>query len=143
MRDLREMTDQLGTRGGTDSQNSPLLSKPNLQQALQTKMQNSLEQLGFGGASPFEPVKVDLAIEEFNYQCNESFWVNQCQLSITMRLTIDNEAQKFSQPFTLNEERSVVAAPRQGYNEEWINQSIDKFWNHMMKQAKVQEGLGI
>ena len=67
------MTDQLGTRGGTDSQNSPLLSKPNLQQALQTKMQNSLEQLGFGGASPFEPVKVDLAIEEFNYQCNESF----------------------------------------------------------------------
>ena len=143
VRDLREMTDQLGTRGGTDSQNSPLLSKPNLQQALQTKMQNSLEQLGFGGASPFEPVKVDLAIEEFNYQCNESFWVNQCQLAITMRLTIDNEAQKFSQPFTLNEERSVVAAPRQGYNEEWINQSIDKFWNHMMKQPKVQEGLGI
>ena len=143
VRDLRETTDQLGTRGGTDPQDSPLLSKPNLQQALQTKMQNSLEQLGFGGASPLEPVKVDLAIEEFNYQCNESFWVNQCQLAMTMRLTIDNEAQKFSQPFTLNEERSVVAAPRQGYNEEWINKSIDKFWNHMMKQPKVQEGLGI
>ena len=24
-----------------------------------------------------------------------------------------------------------------------INKSIDKFWNHMMKQPKVQEGLGI
>ncbi|CCK75835.1 MAG: hypothetical protein KBT75_11265 [Oleispira antarctica] len=143
VRDLREETEQLGTRGGSEPENAPLISKPNLQLALQEKMQNSLQQLGFGGDSPFEPLKVDLAIEQFDYQCNDGAWVNQCQLEMTMRLSIDNEALKFSQPFTLNEERSVITAPRKGYNEEWINQSIDKLWQHMMNQPKVKESLGI
>ena len=143
VRDLREDTEQLGHRGGSKPESAPLISKPNLQQALQIKMQNSLQQLGFGGDSPFEPLKVDLAIEQFDYQCNEGAWVNQCQLEMTMRLSIDNEALKFSQPFTLNEERSVITAPRKGYNEEWINQSIDKFWQHMMSQSKVKESLGL
>jgi uncharacterized lipoprotein len=143
VRDLREDTEQLGLRGGSDPENSPLISKPNLQQALQVKMQNSLQQLGFGGDSPFEPLKVDLAIEEFDYQCNEGMWVNECQLAMTMRLSIDNDALKFSQPFTLSEERSVIAAPRSGYNQTWINESIDKFWQHMLNQPKVKESLGI
>ena len=68
VRDLREETEQLGTRGGSEPENAPLISKPNLQLALQEKMQNSLQQLGFGGDSPFEPLKVDLAIEQFDYQ---------------------------------------------------------------------------
>ncbi|MFT4765933.1 MAG: putative lipoprotein [Oleispira sp.] len=143
VRDLREDTEQLGLRGGSDPESSPLISKPNLQQALQVKMQNSLQQLGFGGDSPFEPLKVDLAIEEFDYQCNEGMWVNECQLAMTMRLSIDNDALKFSQPFTLSEERSVIAAPRSGYNQTWINESIDKFWQHMLNQPKVKESLGI
>lgn len=143
VRDLRDDTEQLGLRGGSEPENSPLLSKPNLQQALQSKMQASLQQLGFGGSSPFEPLRVDLAVEEFNYGCNDGAWVNQCELSMTMRLTIENDAQKFSQPFTLKEQRSVITAPRKGYNEEWINQSINKFWQHMMNQANVQKGLGL
>jgi uncharacterized lipoprotein len=106
-------------------------------------MQNSLQQLGFGGDSSVEPLKVDLAIEQFDYQCNEGMWVNECELSMTMRLSIDNETRKFSQPFTLNETRSVIAAPRSGYNQTWINQSIDKFWQHMMSQERVKESLGI
>jgi uncharacterized lipoprotein len=143
VRDLRDETEQLGSRGGSQPDRAPLLSKPNLQKALQEKMQNSLQQLGFGGDSSVEPLKVDLAIEQFDYQCNEGMWVNECELSMTMRLSIDNEALKFSQPFTLNEGRSVIAAPRSGYNQTWINQSIDKFWQHMMNQEKVKESLGI
>ncbi|MGK0476646.1 MAG: putative lipoprotein [Oleispira sp.] len=143
VRDLRDETEQLGSRGGSQPDRAPLLSKPNLQKALQEKMQNSLQQLGFGGDSAVEPLKVDLAIEQFDYQCNEGMWVNECELSMTMRLSIDNEALKFSQPFTLNEGRSVIAAPRSGYNQTWINQSIDKFWQHMMNQEKVKESLGI
>jgi uncharacterized lipoprotein len=143
VRDLRDETEQLGSRGGSQPESAPLISKPNLQQALQAKMQNSLQQLGFGGDSSVEPLKVDLAIEQFDYQCNEGMWVNECELSMTMRLSIDNEALKFSQPFTLNEGRSVIAAPRSGYNQTWINQSIDKFWQHMMNQEKVKESLGI
>jgi uncharacterized lipoprotein len=143
VRDLRDETEQLGSRGGSQPESAPLLSKPNLQKALQEKMQNSLQQLGFGGDSAVEPLKVDLAIEQFDYQCNQGMWVNECELSMTMRLSIDNETLKFSQPFTLNETRSVIAAPRSGYNQTWINQSIDKFWQHMMNQEKVKESLGI
>jgi uncharacterized lipoprotein len=143
VRDLRDETEQLGSRGGSQPDSAPLLSKPNLQKALQEKMQNSLQQLGFGGGSAVEPLKVDLAIEQFDYQCNEGMWVNECELSMTMRLSIDNETLNFSQPFTLNETRSVIAAPRSGYNQTWINQSIDKFWQHMMNQEKVKDSLGI
>jgi uncharacterized lipoprotein len=142
VRDLRDETEQLGSRGGSQPESAPLLSKPNLQKALQEKMQNSLQQLGFGD-SAVEPLKVDLAIEQFDYQCNQGMWVNECELSMTMRLSIDNETLKFSQPFTLNETRSVIAAPRSGYNQTWINQSIDKFWQHMMNQERVKESLGI
>ena len=143
VRDLRDETESLGTRGGSEPESSPLISKPNLQQALQVKMQNSLQALGFGGDSPFAPLKVDLAIEQFDYQCNEGLWINKCQLAMTLKLSIDNEAQKFSQPFKLSEERSVIAAPREGYNETWINQSIDKLWLHMMSQPQVIQALEI
>jgi uncharacterized lipoprotein len=143
VRDLRDETEQLGSRGGSQPESAPLISKPNLQKALQEKMQNSLQQLGFGGDTAVEPLKVDLAIEQFDYQCNEGLWVNECELSMTMRLSIDNETLKFSQPFSLNETRSVIAAPRSGYNQTWINQSIDKFWQHMMNQEKVKDSLGI
>jgi uncharacterized lipoprotein len=143
VRDLRDETEQLGSRGGSQPESAPLLSKPNLQKALQVKMQNSLQQLGFGGDGSVDALKVDLAIEQFDYQCNEGMWVNKCELSMTMRLSIDNEALKFSQPFNLNETRSVIAAPRSGYNQTWINQSIDKFWQYMMNQEKVKVSLGI
>jgi len=143
VRDLREDTEQLGSRGGTQPDQAPLLAKPSLQQALQTKMQNSLQQLGFGGSSPFEPLKVDLAIETFAYQCNDGLWVSQCQLAMTLVLSIDNDSFATSQPFTLNEQRSVITSPRVGYNEEWINQSIDKLWLHMMSQPQVKKALGL
>jgi len=143
VRDLRENTEQLGSRGGSQPDNAPLLAKPSLQQALQAKMQNSLQQLGFGGISPFEPLKVDLAIEQFNYQCNEGFWVSQCELAMILKLSIDNDSEETSQPYTLKEQRSVVTSPRVGYNEEWINQSIDKLWFHMMSQPQVKEALGL
>jgi len=100
VRDLRENTEQLGSRGGSQPDNAPLLAKPSLQQALQAKMQNSLQQLGFGGISPFEPLKVDLAIEQFNYQCNEGFWVSQCELAMILKLSIDNDSEETSQPYT-------------------------------------------
>jgi uncharacterized lipoprotein len=143
VRDLREDTERLGSRGGSQPDNAPLLAKPSLQQALQTKMQNSLQQLGFGGSSPFAPLKVDLAIEKFDYQCNEGLWVSQCELSILLKLSIDNDSVETSQPFTLKENRSVVTSPRVEYNEEWINQSIDKLWLHMMSQPQVAEALGL
>jgi uncharacterized lipoprotein len=143
VRDLRADTDQLGHRGGTKPEQAPLLSKPSLQQALSNKMQASLQQLGFGGVSPLTPVKVDLAIEKFNYQCNQGWWVNQCKISMAVNLTIDNDAKTYSQPFSLNQQRSVATAPRVGYNAQWINESIDELWLHILSQPQVEQVLGL
>lgn len=143
VRDLRDDTDRLGSRGGSQPEQALLLSKPNLKDALTVKMQSTLEQLGFGGASPQDPVKVDLAVEEFNYQCNEGSWVNQCDLSIGFNLTVINGDNTFAQPFTIKQQRSVATAPRVGYNEEWVNGALDKLWSHMMTQPKVTQALGV
>lgn len=143
VRDLREDTDSLGSRGGSKPEQAPLLSKPNLKDALTVKMQGTLQQLGFGGASSVDPVKVDLAVEEFNYQCNEGSWVNQCDLTIQLNLTVIKDGNTFAQPFTIKQQRSVATAPRAGYNEEWVNGALDKLWSHMMTQPQVTEALGV
>lgn len=143
VRDLRENTDRLGTRGGARPEQALLLSKPNLKDALTAKMQNTLQQLGFGGVSPLQPVKVDLAVETFNYQCNEGNWVNQCDLLIKVNLTIINEGATFSQPFNIKQQRSVVTAPRAGFNEEWVNSALNELWSHMMTRPQVISALGV
>jgi uncharacterized lipoprotein len=143
VRDLRDDTDRLGSRGGSQPEQALLLSKPNLKDALTVKMQSTLQQLGFGGASPQDPVKVDLAVEEFNYQCNKGSWVNQCDLSIRFNLTVINDGNTFAQPFTITQQRSVATAPRAGYNEEWVNGALDELWSHMMTQPKVSQALGV
>jgi uncharacterized lipoprotein len=143
VRDLRADTEILGNRGGSNPEQAPLLAKPKLQQALTEKMQNSLQDLGFGGSSPFEPLKLDLAVKTFLYQCNTGAWVSQCDLTIQVELSIDNEGQSFSQPFKIKQQRSVATAPRVGYNTEWINQALDKLWSHMLSQPQVVQALDL
>lgn len=143
VRDLRDDTDRLGSRGGSKPEQALLLSKPNLKDALTVKMQQTLQQLGFGGASPQEPVKVDLAVATFNYECNEGNWVNQCDLTIKVNLTVINEGSTFSQPFNIKQQRSVVTAPRAGFNEEWVNSAVNELWSHMMTRPQVVAALGL
>lgn len=143
VQDKREFNDRLGHRGGAVPEQALLISQPSLQQALTDKMQASLQNFGFGGSSPLEPVKVEIVVNEFQYSCNEGDWVNACQLNIELRLNIDNAGNIFSQPFKLNEQRSVTIAPQTEYNALWINQSIDKLWQHMFTKPAVINALGI
>lgn len=143
VRDEREVKDNIGNRGGSEPAKAPVIARPDLQKALTEKMQSSLQALGFGGVSPIAPVKVELIVNEFNYHCNEGNWVSQCQLDIELRLNIDNEGKEFSQPFKLNEKRSVAVAPQTEYNSLWINQSIDKLWQHIFTKPQVKSALGI
>lgn len=141
--DEREISDRLGNRGGAVPEQALLIAQPALQQALTEKMQASLQDFGFGGNSPIAPVKVEIVVNEFEYLCNEGDWVNQCQLDIELRLNIDDAGKIFSQPFKLNESRSVTIAPQTEYNTLWINQSIDKLWQHMFTKPQVMSALGI
>jgi uncharacterized lipoprotein len=143
VRDERTLTDRLGNRGGAEPEQALLIAQPSLKEALTEKLQGSLEVFGFGGASPFDPVKVEMLISQFDYHCNEGDWVNQCQLDIELRLNIENEGQIYSQPFKLNESRSVAVAPQVEYNTLWINESIDKLWQHMFTKPQVMQVLGL
>jgi uncharacterized lipoprotein len=143
VRDERELTDRLGNRGGAEPEQSLLIAQPSLQEALTEKLQGSLQVFGFGGASPLDPVKVEMIVNQFNYQCNEGDWVNQCQLDIELRLNIDNNGKVYSQPFKLNESRSVAVAPQTEYNRLWINESIDKIWQHIFTKPQVMKALGV
>lgn len=141
--DERAVTDSLGNRGGAEPEQALLIAQPTLKAALTEKMQASLQAFGFGGASPFQPVKVEMVVNQFNYQCNEGNWVSECQLDIELRLNIDNDGKVFSQPFKLNEERSVAIAPQAKYNSLWINESIDKLWQHIFSKPQVKSALGV
>ncbi|HCM06316.1 MAG TPA: hypothetical protein DIC30_09925 [Oceanospirillales bacterium] len=141
--DERAETDSLGNRGGAAPEQALLIAQPTLKAALTEKMQGSMQAFGFGGASPLPPVKVEMVVNQFNYQCNEGNWVSDCKLDIELRLNIDNEGKVFSQPFRLNESRSVVVAPQAEYNSLWINESIDKLWQHIFTKPQVTSALGV
>lgn len=143
VRDERDVTDNIGHRGGSIPEEAIMLTRPTLKEALTEKMQASLTSLGFGGISPIAPVKVELVVNQFNYQCNKGNWVKECQLDIELALSIDNNGQVFGQPFRLNETRDVALAPQVGYNTLWINESLDKLWQHIFTKPQVQDALGI
>lgn len=141
--DERTKTDRLGHRGGAEPEQALLIAQPTLKVALTEKMQASMQAFGFGGASPLSPVKVEMVVNQFNYQCNEGNWVSDCQLDIELRLNIENDGKIFSQPFKLNESRSVAIAPQAEYNSLWINEGIDKLWQHIFSKPQVKSALGV
>ena len=143
VRDERTVTTNIGHRGGSIPEQATMLTQPALKEALTAKLQASLASLGFGGASPIAPVKVELVVNQFNYQCNKGNWVKECQLDIELALSINNDGKIFGQPFRLNEKRDVALAPQAGYNTLWINESLDKLWQHIFTKPQVQAALGI
>lgn len=138
VRDMRD-SEYLGNRGGLDPQQSLLVAEPTLEVALTQKMQSALKKLGFGGQSDRAPMKIEILINAFHFQCNQGIVVNSCGLDIELQLNAKEGGYEFSKPFSLSEERSVIASPRTGFNQEWINQSIDKIWGVMFNDPEVQK----
>jgi len=134
--------DLLGYRGGREPTNSPLLAKTELKTTLINRLRSSLANVGFGGGTGADPVKVQLDINTFNYQCNEGVMVNECKLDITLAMTVMNGPQTFDKPYSISETRSVVASPAQVYNQEWVNESLDKIWGHIFKDPEFLTALG-
>ena len=135
--------DFLGTRGGRAPENSPLLSDRPLKDSLSDKLQASLKKLGFGGSSPVEPVKVQMNVNRFAYQCNEGVVVNECSINIDLALTVINGNKTFSKPYRVNETRSLAASPVAEYNQEWVNSALDKLWNHIFTDGELLNALEV
>ncbi|MAD46596.1 MAG: hypothetical protein CMI02_16725 [Oceanospirillaceae bacterium] len=135
--------DVLGTRGGRAPENSPLLSEQPLKNTLTEKLQASLKNLGFGGPAPVEPVKVQMNVNRFSYQCNEGVVVNECGITIELAMTVMSDGKTFSKPYRINQERSLAASPVAEYNEEWVNDAIDTLWNHIFSDPELLQALGV
>ena len=134
---------ELGSRGGRLAENSPLNSENSLKDVLTTRMQNSLTQLGFGAASPLEPLKLQLSVKEFSYGCNDGMMVNDCSVRMRFELTVIDGATTFTKPYGANESRRVATAPVKEYNEKWVNEVLDRLWQYMFNDDELRAALGV
>ena len=134
---------ELGSRGGRLAENSPLNSENSLKDVLTMRMQNSLTQLGFGAASPLEPLKLQLSVKEFSYGCNDGMMVNDCSVRMRFELTVIDGATTFTKPYGANESRRVATAPVKEYNEKWVNEVLDRLWQYMFNDDELRAALGV
>lgn len=143
--DNRENTDEnaLGHRGGRAPDLSPVLSHKPLSRTLTSRMQGSLTSLGFGEQSDREPIKVQLDVDTFAYHCNESVIVNECGIEMRFTMTVINDGRTFKKPYGIKEVRSLAASPVEEYNEQWINEVLNKVWRYMFEDAELKEALGV
>ncbi len=143
--DNREGTDDnaLGHRGGRAPDLSPVLSHKPLSRTLTSRMQESLTSLGFGADSGLEPIKVQLEVDTFSYRCNESIIVNECGIEMRFSITVINDGRTFKKPYGIKEVRSLAASPVAEYNEQWINEVLNKVWRYMFDDAELKEALGV
>ena len=141
-RDVSE-PDIIGERGGRASERSPLKAQDSLETILTQRLQNSLEQIGFGGNSPLEPLKVQLTVNQLDYTCNDGMWVNDCSIKVNLEMTVIDGGKTFSKPFGSSEKRRVATAPVAEYNQEWVNAMLDGVWTRMFEDAEFRAFVGI
>ncbi|MCD8521211.1 MAG: YajG family lipoprotein [Saccharospirillaceae bacterium] len=142
--DEREQgADVLGHRGGRAPENSPLLSDKPLTDVLTARMQDSLKSLGFGAASPIDPVRVQLTVEEFSYRCNEGAIVNECGMTMRFKITVMDNGKTFTKPYSASATRSLAASPATEYNQKWVNEVLDSVWERMFSDAELRQALNI
>ncbi|QQD21266.1 hypothetical protein GJQ54_05535 [Oceanospirillaceae bacterium ASx5O] len=135
--------DVLGHRGGRAPENSPLLADKPLAQALTARLQNSLAALGFGAANDPQPLRVQLTVEEFLYQCNEGIIVNECSISMRFQVTVMDGEKTFTKPYGINEMRSLATSPVKEYSQQWVNDALGRLWSYMFNDAELKRSLGV
>lgn len=133
----------IGHRGGRAANLSPVLSKKPLRLTLTSRMQDSLTSLGFGDESGLEPIKVQMDIDTFSYHCNESIIVNECGIEIRFAVTVINDGRTFKKPYGIKEVRSLAASPVAEYNEQWVNEVLNKVWRYMFEDGELRQALGV
>jgi uncharacterized lipoprotein len=138
-----ETRDYLGSRGGRFSERSPLLAQDELANILSLRLQDSIAQLGFGGTSPIDPVRVEMLINKFAYSCNDGFLVTSCSVKVRLGVTLMNGDTTFTKPYGLTETRRVAAAPVKEYNEKWVNDVVDRLWEYIFSDPELRGYLGV
>ncbi|MDF1763161.1 MAG: YajG family lipoprotein [Oleibacter sp.] len=136
-------SDVIGTRGGRDATRSPLMIQASLEDILTARLQSSMAQLGFGGGSSEEPVKMQLNIENFEYRCNDGTLVNNCSVKMRFEVKAYDGPRSFVKPFAINESRKVATAPVDSYNQEWINDMLDRVWVFIFTDEELRKFLKV
>lgn len=133
----------IGHRGGRLPENSPLLIQSGLKSILTRRLQDSLMKLGFGSSAEAsaDPIKVQLSVIEFAYQCNEGIVVNKCSISVNFNIQITRKTLVFNKPYNISEERNLVASPAKEYNQKWVNETLDRLWKYMFEDKELRSVL--
>jgi len=139
-RETGEMS--LGHRGGPKPEEALLNASVSVRQALMIKLKQSLEAVGFGMGTPQDEVKVQLDIDRFQHRCNSPV-VTDCVLEIGLRMEISEGRNTFSKGFSVKESRTVLVAPGEQLNEDWINEVMDRLWQHMFADPELRAALGL
>lgn len=135
--------DFIGTRGGRSPKDSPVLSEQPLEEVLTKRLQSTLEQLGFGAENDADPLKVQLDVQNFKYQCNESLVANDCSIEMRFLITVINGNVTFKKPYGSSEMRSLAASPIEEYNQKWLNEVLDKVWQYMFSDPELKQVIGV
>lgn len=138
----------LGHRGGPKPEDSLINATVSVRQALTVKLKESLEVMGFGQQSAQEALaqgtlKVQLDINTFQHRCNEAPVVTECALDIGLRMTVVDGDTEFGKGFRSNESRTVLVAPGAELNQRWINDVLDRLWQHMFSDPELRNVLGM
>ena len=135
----------LGTRGGSTPEKSPLYLNKELADVLSARLQNSLSQFGFGASegSSLSPVKVELMVKDFYYECNKNLVSNDCSMEMRFLVTVMDGPKTFKKPYGINEQRSVAASPIAQYNQDWLNEMLDKVWIYMFNDHELLKAMGV
>lgn len=133
----------LGTRGGKNPDQSPLLSSRPLKDLLTDKLKGSLEKLGFGQAEAGgDPIKFQMDVNGFDYECVAGTAIYNCKISMDLAVSIDDGKEILTKNYRMNESREVLGSPEYRYNQDWINQSLNRLWTHMFGDVEVLMKLG-
>lgn len=135
---------ELGIVGVQGGKEAPVLSAQPLTKVLTAKLTASLESLGFGSGAIVpgqEPLKVQLDIEAFDYRCQPGKALNKCYLEMGWRLTLIRPESTFNKSFQLNESREVLLWPEYRYNQEWVNDAMNRLWQRTFSNSEVLEQL--
>lgn len=126
----------LGYRSNKPRKSSAVNIKQSLAKILTTRLQESLTQLGFGGDDHANALRLQLTIDEFRYQCKQSL-MSECTINMSFLIEVMDDYSSFKKPYSFSEKRTLVAPPVQEYNQQWINDALERFWRNIFNDKQL------
>ncbi len=126
----------LGYRSQRNNEKNSLNAKQPLTNTLTARLQETLMELGFGGEDLANAIHIKLSIKRFHYQCEQRL-MTSCQINMQGLIEVMDDYSSFRKTYTYNEKRLVATPPVKDYNQLWLNQALDSFWQKIFTDPQL------